>query len=190
MTITQDSIAYNQGQMNQTKESTIKIVITGSVGAGKTTSIMAVSEKAPILTEKLITDDLKELKNTTTTSMDYGSYTHLGKKVHVYGTPGQKRFNFMSNLLTKGAKGLIILISNNQKDPLDDLHYYLQNNEQFLSNNPAVVGIAHLGESDKQDVSIYTRFMEKHDIKWPVIPVDTRKKDDMLSLIDTLIQAV
>lgn len=176
--------------MNQTKESAIKIVITGSVGAGKTTSIIAVSEKPPVLTERVMTDDQKGLKSTTTTSMDYGSYTHLGRKIHIYGTPGQQRFSFMSDLLTIGAKGLVILISNNQKDPLDDLNHYLQNNKQFLSNNPAVVGIAHLDKNDKEDVSLYTRFMEKHGIKWPVIPVDTRKKDDIVGLIDTLIQAV
>lgn len=166
----------------------IKIVITGSVGAGKTTAIFSVSDKEPVTTESPPTDDVKKLKNSTTTSMDYGSYKKLDSKVHVYGTPGQKRFSFMSEVLTKGAGGLIILISNNQEDPVTELEYYLNNNAEFLTKNPAVIGITHLDENDEH-MSIYSDFMKKSKLKWPVIPVDARKKTDVFGLIDKVIQA-
>lgn len=168
--------------------SQIKIVITGSVGAGKTTAIHAVSEKPPITTETVPTDEVKGIKNTTTTSMDYGSYTNSGSKIHVYGTPGQQRFSFMSAVLTKGACGLIILITNNQTNPLEDLDHYLNNNKEFLSKKPAVVGITHLDVNSSHDISIYTNFMEKQGISWPVIPIDARKNTDVHKLIDHINQ--
>jgi signal recognition particle receptor subunit beta len=167
----------------------IKVVITGSVGAGKTTAIHAVSEKPPITTETAPSDTVKEIKNTTTTSMDYGSYTNSDSKIHVYGTPGQQRFSFMSAVLTKGACGLIILITNNQDKPLEDLDHYLTNNKEFLSKKPAVVGITHLDVNSSHDISIYSDFMEKQGINWPVIPVDARKSADVLNLINHVTQA-
>ncbi len=169
--------------------SQIKVVITGSVGAGKTTAIHAVSEKPPITTETAPTDGVKNIKDTTTTSMDYGSYTQSSSKVHVYGTPGQKRFSFMSAVLTKGACGLIILITNNQDDPLKDLDHYLKNNKEFLSKKPAVVGITHLDVNSTHDISIYSEFMNKQGINWPVVPIDARKSADVLNIIDHITQA-
>lgn len=184
---TNDSAVKTPGQVNKEQLSSIKVVITGSVGAGKTTSIFTVSEKTPITTETAPSDAVKNLKDSTTISMDYGSYTHLGRKIHLYGTPGQQRFGFMSEILTRGASGLIILISHNQKEPLEELNYYLQNNQRFLSEHPAVVGITHLDVSDKHDISIYTDFMEKQGINWSVFSVDARNKVDMMGLIEQLI---
>lgn len=166
----------------------IKIVITGSVGAGKTTAIFSVSDKEPVTTESPPTDDVKNLKKSTTTSMDYGSFKKFDSKVHVYGTPGQKRFSFMSEVLTKGAGGLIILISNNQDDPLTELEYYLDNNAEFLTKNPAVIGITHL-DVNSEHMSIYSGYMKKKKLSWPVIPIDARKKADVFELIDQVIQA-
>ncbi len=163
-------------------------MITGSVGAGKTTAIFSISDVDPITTESPPTDDVKKLKSSTTTSMDYGSFTKFGSKVHVYGTPGQKRFSFMSEVLTKGAGGLIILISNNQDDPVDELEYYLDNNKDFLTKNPAVIGITHMDESTK-NISIYTDYIKKKQLNWPIIPIDARNADDVLGLIDQVIDA-
>ena len=189
-TTTQSPVVKRQEQVNNEKLSSIKVVITGSVGAGKTTSIIAVSEKAPITTETAPSDEVKAMKSSTTITMDYGSYIHQGRKIHIYGTPGQQRFGFMSEVLTKGAYGLIILISHNQKDPLEELNYYLQNNKKFLSTNPGLIGVTHLDVSDKHDISTYTDYMEEIGVKWPVRAVDARKKSDMQGLIEQLIEAV
>lgn len=169
--------------------STIKVVITGSVGAGKTTAIHAISDTAPITTESAPSDNVKELKDSTTTAMDYGSYKKSGKKVNVYGTPGQKRFSFMSDVLTIGACGLIIMITDNQDEPLEDLDHYLKNNQKFLANNPAIIGITHLDMNSQHDISIYTDFMQKQSTAWPVVAIDARKKSDVFNLIDQLTQA-
>lgn len=170
--------------------SQVKLVITGSVGAGKTTAIGCLSEKPPITTESKPSDEIALLKATTTTSMDYGTFHHsLKSKIHLYGTPGQKRFSFMGTILTEGASGLIILINNNQKQPLNDLSFYLRHNEEFLQSNHAAIGVTHFDMNKTHSISEYTNFIEKMGMQWPVFPIDARKDSDVLKLVDMIIDA-
>ena len=75
---------------------------------------MAVLEQAlaatpsPIKTDEAASDMTKTRKAGTTVAMDYG-VMHLddGEKIHLYGTPGQARFDFMWDILTTGGIGLI-----------------------------------------------------------------------------------
>ncbi len=90
-----------------------KIVFTGCVGAGKSTAIRTISESDPLSTEVKSTEKrILQQKPTTTVVMDYGDFIlNNGQKIFLYGTPGQRRFDFMSPILTEGASGLIILIN-------------------------------------------------------------------------------
>ncbi len=170
--------------------SQVKLVITGSVGAGKTTAIASLAENEPITTEAKPTDEVALLKATTTTSMDYGTFHHsLKSKIHLYGTPGQKRFSFMGAILTEGASGLIVLINNNQKQPLNDLSFYLQHNEEFLQKNHAAIGITHFDVNKSHSITEYTDFMANLGMQWPVFPIDARKNSDVLMLVDLIIDA-
>jgi signal recognition particle receptor subunit beta len=170
--------------------SQVKLVITGSVGAGKTTAIRALSDKEPISTEARPTDEVSLLKATTTTSLDYGTFIHsLKSKIHLYGTPGQKRFSFMGAILTEGASGLIILINNNQEEPLLDLKFYLTHNKDFLQSNKAVIGITHYDVNRTHHISEYINFIGKFGMRWPVVPIDARESADVLKLVDLIINA-
>ena len=65
-----------------------KILFTGTMGAGKTTAIAAVSEIPPMRTDVRNTDDSVS-KATTTVGLDYGELTlDNGEKLRLYGTPG------------------------------------------------------------------------------------------------------
>jgi signal recognition particle receptor subunit beta len=96
------------GKMSQDPK--IKFVFTGCVNAGKTTAIAAISEVVPVSTEvKPSEESVIKRKSTTTVAMDYGELTlDNGEKIYLYGTPGQRRFDFMCSILTQGALGLII----------------------------------------------------------------------------------
>lgn len=73
-----------------------KIIFTGPVGSGKTTAIATLSDEPPVCTNQNATDMTKEKKSKTTVAMDYGTMSLDAKeKIHLYGTPGQERFNFM-----------------------------------------------------------------------------------------------
>ena len=65
-------------------------------------------------------------KGHTTVAMDYGVIRlDEDTKVHLYGTPGQERFNFMWEILSKGSMGLILLLDNTRANPLKDLTFFL-----------------------------------------------------------------
>ncbi|WP_304956612.1 GTP-binding protein [endosymbiont of Lamellibrachia barhami] len=103
----------------------LKIIFTGPVGAGKTTAINVISDTDTISTNESSTDEFRYRKNTTTVAMDYGIINMVdSKRVHLYGTPGQARFDFMWDILIQGGMGLVLLVDNARPDPLEDMQFF------------------------------------------------------------------
>lgn len=89
----------------------IKIVVSGPVGAGKTTLIGALSEVPVVSTDAMASEDIG--KATTTVALDFGMIKLDRWQIHMYGTPGQERFDFMWEILCQGATGLLMLVAGN-----------------------------------------------------------------------------
>lgn len=90
---------------------TVKMVITGPFSAGKTEFISSISEIDVVSTERKITDVTSRIKRETTVAMDFGRITVDEDLVlYLFGTPGQKRFDFMWEILSEGMLGFIILV--------------------------------------------------------------------------------
>jgi uncharacterized protein len=90
---------------------TVKMVITGPFNAGKTAFISSVSEIEVVSTEREITDETSSVKKKTTVAMDFGRITVDEELVlYLFGTPGQKRFDFMWEILSEGMLGFIVLV--------------------------------------------------------------------------------
>lgn len=86
----------------------LKIVISGPVGAGKTTFIRSVSETEVVSTEEISSEQIG--KTHTTVALDFGQITLGDHVLHLFGTPGQTRFDYMWDILSEGALGLIVLV--------------------------------------------------------------------------------
>jgi uncharacterized protein len=79
----------------------VKVIVFGKENVGKSTLIGAIERGA-----------LRIDKNNITVAMDYGRAFVNGTKLHFFGTPGQHRFDFMREILSRGANvGVMVLDS-------------------------------------------------------------------------------
>ena len=164
-----------------------KILFSGTTGAGKTTAIGAVSEIPPLSTDVRNTD-LGISKEMTTVGLDYGEITlDGGDKLRLYGTPGQKRFDFMWKFLSKGALGLIILIDNRQPDPLADLDMYLEGFRQLIADTACVVAVGRLETHPTPDLEQFSAHLASRGILCPVLDVDVRDAPQVVQMLELLL---
>lgn len=98
----------------------IKVVVTGPFNVGKTEFVRTISDIPIVSTERRITDDLKSVKEETTVAMDYGQVKLGDDMFHLYGTPGQARFDFMWDILSKEMDAFILLVDSCDRGTLLD----------------------------------------------------------------------
>jgi signal recognition particle receptor subunit beta len=111
--------------LNPDVSHSVKVLVVGHFGVGKTTYIGSISEIEPLRTEETITeasegfDDLSGLpdKTTTTVAMDFGRRTLSNTLVlYLFGTPGQERFKEMWEALSRGALGALVIVDPSRLD--------------------------------------------------------------------------
>jgi signal recognition particle receptor subunit beta len=165
-----------------------KIIFTGPVGAGKTTAIASISDVEPFSTDKLSTDMTAKRKAKTTVAMDYG-YMKLdsGETIHLYGTPGQERFNFMWDILTDGGIGLVLLVDNTRKDPFADLKFFLDAFSGFIDDTAVVIGVTQVDVCARPSITDYHQFFKDSPMNPAIFTVDARERQDVSTLVQALL---
>jgi hypothetical protein len=168
-----------------------KIIFTGPVGAGKTTAIEAISDIPPVMTDASASDMTLNRKGYTTVALDYGVlYLDNRSKVHLYGTPGQERFEFMWEILTNGGIGLILLLDNSRPNPLKDMQFFLDAFSDFLKSAPVVIGITKTDIKQAPAIDAYAEILESRGMRPPIFEVDGRSRDDVKNLVMALLFSI
>lgn len=124
----------------------VKMVITGPFSSGKTAFIGSISEIDVVSTERKITSTAEKIKNTTTVAMDFGRITVGDDLVlYLFGTPGQRRFDFMWDILSQGMLGFVVMVDSTKPETFREAKRILETFESY-ANTPFVVA------ANKQDL--------------------------------------
>jgi uncharacterized protein len=166
----------------------IKIVVTGPFSAGKTRFIKSISEIDVVSTERKITRREKGVKRETTVAMDYGRVTFDNDVLHLYGTPGQIRFEFMWDILSREMSGFVMLVDATNPDSFRRARELI---DEFQADNPVPYVVA----ANKQDLTgavPLAKFRRAMDLPAEVLVMPcvairkTSVKQVLLQLVDLL----
>lgn len=124
----------------------VKIVITGPFAAGKTEFIRSISEIDVVSTERRISDNSRVVKEETTVAMDFGRITIDQELVlYLFGTPGQKRFDFMWKILSEGMLGFVLMVDSTKSETFREAR-------QILDVFKKYAGVPYVVAANKQDL--------------------------------------
>lgn len=157
-----------------------KIIVTGSFNSGKTEFIKQISEIEPITTDRPVTEkEMKEIKALTTVAMDFGRLT-VDKEIvlHIYATPGQKRFNFIYPILIKNALALIILGDITDSKSIESINTYYK---EFysLKRLPTVVALTKTDKAEKLPDSTISTLLNDIPDYVPIVKINATDKEDV-----------
>ena len=169
---------------------TVKMVVTGPFNSGKTAFIRTVSEIDVVSTERDISSEAEKVKETTTVAMDFGRITVDESLVlYLFGTPGQKRFDFMWEILSEGMLGFIVMVDSTRPETFREARNILEAFRAF-SPTPHVIAASKqdLDEAwDMEDMRIALR-LDPEDILLPCTALDKESvKDTLLELLESII---
>ncbi len=168
-----------------------KIIFTGPVGAGKTTAVASISDLPPVSTDETASDMTCYTKQSTTVAMDYGILElETGGIIHLYGTPGRERFDFMWNILTQGGIGLILLVDNTRTDPFHDMHLFLKAFREFIEKTTVVIGVTRMDLNRRFTIEDYHSNLGDYKGVIPVFEIDAREKRDVCLLVQALLYSL
>jgi uncharacterized protein len=125
---------------------TLKIVVTGPFSSGKTEFIQSISEIDVVSTDRKISREAERIKNATTVAMDFGRITVDEELIlYLFGTPGQRRFDFMWEILSEGMLGFVVMVDSNRPETFREAQRIL---DTFRHYSP----VPYIVAANKQDL--------------------------------------
>lgn len=168
----------------------MRLIVTGSVGSGKSTFIRSVSEIEVVDTDTRATDETALLKQKTTVAFDFGRLQFgPDMALHLYGTPGQSRFDFMWDILIRKAHAYILLIAAHRAREFRQARKIL-NFMQERAQIPMIIGLTHTdcpGAWSEEDVYLAIGYVNEAE-RPPMIRVNPNEGDSVAEAVIALVQ--
>jgi signal recognition particle receptor subunit beta len=168
----------------------MRLVVTGPVGAGKSTFIRSISEIAVVDTDCRATDETTLIKPKTTVAFDFGRLS-FGPEMalHLYGTPGQSRFDFMWDILIQKAHAYILLVAAHRPSEFIDarrIRAFMRQRSQV----PMIIGLTHTDSPyawDMQNTAIALGYLNEK-TRPPIVIVNPTQTESVAQAVITLVQ--
>lgn len=170
----------------------LKIVVTGPFAAGKTTLIQTISEVAIVGTDRDVSDETRAVKHRTTVAMDFGRLTFASDlSLYLFGTPGQRRFEVMWEILSEGMIGFILLVHAGDRRSVEEGAAILATFREY-ADVPFVVGVTHLDLVDEPQDSVFTGVRASLGVEdsVQVMACDPRRREDVKRVMLTILLEV
>lgn len=168
----------------------MRLVVAGPVGAGKSTFIRSVSEIEVVDTDRKATDATAELKHKTTVAFDFGRLTFGPDMVlHIYGTPGQERFDFIWDMLISKAHAYILLVPAHRPNEFRYARRVATYMNQVVKI-PMIVGLTHAdcpGAWSEENVAIALGYVNDA-TRPPIVTVNANQASSVAQSLITLVQ--
>lgn len=168
----------------------MRLVVTGTVGAGKSTFIRSVSEIAVVDTDRIATGPAADIKKKTTVAMDFGRLQFApGMALHLYGTPGQSRFDFMWDILIRKAHAYILLVAAHRPSDFRLARRILA----FMNQRapiPMLIGVTHMdceGAWSVENVAIALGFVDEK-TRPPLVTLNANQKESVVNALIVLVE--
>lgn len=170
----------------------LKIVVTGPFATGKTTLIKTISQVTVLGTDREVTDETRVIKRSTTVAMDFGKITvDEGACLHLFGTPGQQRFDVMWEILSEGMAAFILLVRADMAASLGEASSILETFRGF-ADVPFVVGVTHAENVPVRGKDILSGVRHSLGVGHavPVVICDPRSRDDVKEVLLSALMSV
>ena len=157
----------------------LRLVITGPVGAGKSSFVRSISDSEVVNTDSPATDETARFKPNITVAFDFGQrQLDSSTMLHLYGTPGQSRFDFMWDILIKHAHAYILLVPSHLPSEFQNAKLILDFMQQ-RTRIPMVIGVTHqdcLHARSAVGIAIALGLLDRKDKTIPIIDINATNR--------------
>jgi len=172
-----------------------QVVFAGPMGVGKTTALRAVAGP------DLVGMDVHSLevgaamralgKSTTTAGFDYGEcLLPDGRRVALYGLPGQERFDLMWDVVTQGCSGIVLWVFGNSADGVEHCEVWLKALSKRLPRTRLVVAVSRLSPHGRDDgLHAFAALARRFHPQAVVIAADPRARDEVRHVVASVLAA-